>query len=93
VQMMMLFLLMPMFFLSGAFFPLRGVPLWLAWLSRVDPVTYGVDSLRQAALGRTAPPALLAALTLHPMTTNIVVMLALTVAFIIPGVWQFARQE
>jgi len=93
VQMMMQFLLMPMFFLSGAFFPLRGVPLWLAWLSRVDPVTYGVDSLRQAALGRTAPPALLAALTLHPMTTNIVVMLALTVAFIIPGVWQFARQE
>jgi ABC-2 type transport system permease protein len=93
VQMMMQFLLMPMFFLSGAFFPLRGVPLWLAWLSRVDPVTYGVDSLRQAALGRTAPPALLAALTLHPMTTNIIVMLALTVAFIIPGVWQFARQE
>jgi len=93
VQMMMQFLLMPMFFLSGAFFPLRGVPLWLAWLSRIDPVTYGVDSLRQAALGRTAPPALLAALTLHPMTTNIVVMLALMVAFIIPGVWQFARQE
>jgi len=93
VQMMMPFLLMLMFFLSGAVFPLRGVPLWLAWLSRVDPVTYGVDSLRQAALGRTAPPALLAALTLHPMTTNIVVMLALTVAFIIPGVWQFARQE
>jgi ABC-2 type transport system permease protein len=93
VQMMMQFLLMPMFFLSGAFFPLRGVPLWLAWLSRVDPVTYGVDALRQAALSRTAPPALLAALTLHPMATNIVVMLALTVAFIIPGVWQFARRE
>jgi len=93
VQMMMQFLLMPMFFLSGAFFPLRGVPLWLSWLSRIDPVTYGVDSLRQAALGRTAPPALLAALTLHPMATNIVVMLALMVAFIIPGVWQFARQE
>mgnify|MGYP003693740229 CR=1 FL=1 len=32
-QMMMHFLLMPMFFLSGAFFPLRGVPPWMAWLS------------------------------------------------------------
>ena len=93
VQMMMQFLLMPMFFLSGAFFPLRGVPLWLSWLSRVDPVTYGVDSLRQATLSRTVPASLMSALTLHPMATDVLVMIGLTLAFIVPGVWLFGRQE
>jgi ABC-2 type transport system permease protein len=92
-QMMMNFLLMPMFFLSGAFFPLRGVPLWMTWLSRVDPVTYGVDALRQEVLKGSVSPALLGALTVHPMATNVVVMAALSVAFIIPAVWQFGRQD
>ncbi|MBV9231523.1 MAG: ABC transporter permease [Chloroflexi bacterium] len=49
-QVIMQFFLMPMFFLSGALFPLRGLPLWLAILNRLDPVTYGVDPLRQAVL-------------------------------------------
>jgi ABC-2 type transport system permease protein len=92
-QMMMNFLLMPMFFLSGAFFPLQGVPLWLAWLSRIDPVTYGVDSLRQEVLRGSVSPGLLATLTIHPMATNVAVMAALSVAFIIPAVWQFGRQD
>jgi ABC-2 type transport system permease protein len=92
-QMIMQFLLMPMLFLSGAFFPLRGVPLWMAWLARVDPVTYGVDSLRTEALRPHVPAPVLQALTVHPMRTNIVVMFALAVAFIIPAVWQFGRQE
>ena len=49
-QMMMQFFLMPMFFLSGALFPLRNIPAWLAFFNRLDPVTYGVDPLRQAVL-------------------------------------------
>jgi ABC-2 type transport system permease protein len=52
-QMVGQFLLFPMFFLSGAFFPLNGIPLWLTWLTRIDPVTYGVDPLRQVALQDT----------------------------------------
>lgn len=92
-QVMMQFLLMPMFFLSGAFFPLRGVPLWMSWLSRIDPVTYGVDGLRQEALSRSISPALLQALALHPVATDVVVMAALAAAFIVPAVWQFGRQE
>jgi ABC-2 type transport system permease protein len=92
-QMMMNFLLMPMFFLSGAFFPLRGVPLWMSWLSTVDPVTYGVDSLRQVVLRRSVAPGILAALTVHPVATNVVVMCLLSLAFIVPAVWQFGRQE
>jgi ABC-2 type transport system permease protein len=92
-QMMMNFLLMPMFFLSGAFFPLRGVPLWMAWLSRLDPVTYGVDSLRQEVLRLSIPADMLQALTIHPMRTNVLVMGFLSVAFIVPAVWMFGRQE
>jgi ABC-2 type transport system permease protein len=92
-QMIMNFLLMPMFFLSGAFFPLRGVPLWLAWLARIDPVTYGVDSLRGATLKRSVPPDVLANLTLYPVAVDVTVMAVLAVAFLIPAVWLFGRQD
>lgn len=40
------FLLMPLFFLSGAFFPLQGLPGWMDFLTKIDPLTYGVDALR-----------------------------------------------
>lgn len=92
-QMMMNFLLMPMFFLSGAFFPLGRVPLWMAWLSRLDPVTYGVDALRQEALSRSVPRTVLGTLTLYPVTTDIAVMGVLALAFIVPAVWQFGRRD
>lgn len=49
-QMIMNFLNVPLLFLSGAFFPLRGLPAWLAALVRVNPFTYAVDALRQAVL-------------------------------------------
>jgi ABC-2 type transport system permease protein len=84
---------MPMFFLSGAFFPLGKVPLWMAWLSRLDPVTYGVDALRQEALSRSVPRTVLGMLTLYPVTTDITVMGVLAVAFIVPAVWQFGRRD
>ena len=56
-QMVMQFLLFPMFFLSGALFPLRGLPPWLAILNRIDPVTYGVDPLRQTVLNTLNLPS------------------------------------
>jgi ABC-2 type transport system permease protein len=40
------FIVQPMFFLSGALFPLQGLPDWLSFISRIDPLTYGVDALR-----------------------------------------------
>ena len=45
-QMIVNFLIMPIFFLSGALFPLDRLPRWLTVLTRVDPLTYGVDLLR-----------------------------------------------
>ncbi len=40
------FIIQPMFFLSGALFPLQGLPIELSVISRIDPLTYGVDALR-----------------------------------------------
>jgi ABC-2 type transport system permease protein len=45
------FLIMPMFFLSGALFPLRGAGGPLRFIARVDPFAYGVDGLRAAMVG------------------------------------------
>jgi ABC-2 type transport system permease protein len=50
-QMIMNFLVMPMFFLSGAMFPLDHVPRELVFVARFDPLSYGVDAFRALLLG------------------------------------------
>src|SRR3984885_922326 len=40
--------IMPMFFISGAMFPVNNLPTWLAVLNRLDPLTYAVDPMRRA---------------------------------------------
>lgn len=47
-QAVLQFVAMPMFFLSGAMFPLTGLPGWLGVLTRFDPLTYAVDPMRRA---------------------------------------------
>ncbi|MBI4287232.1 MAG: ABC transporter permease [Chloroflexi bacterium] len=49
-QVMMMVLVMPLYFLSGAFFPLKDLPTWMDILSKIDPLTYGVDPIRQIGL-------------------------------------------
>ncbi|MCU1658054.1 MAG: type transporter [Pseudonocardiales bacterium] len=41
-------LIMPLFFVSGAMFPVTGLPAWLTFLNRIDPLTYAVDPIRRA---------------------------------------------
>jgi ABC-2 type transport system permease protein len=50
-QLIMNFLVMPIFFLSGALFPLNGLPRVLNILAIIDPLSYGVDGLRTALIG------------------------------------------
>lgn len=50
-QMVMNFFLLPMFFLSGAMFPIQGLPVWMKTLVRIDPLSYGVDALRSVTIG------------------------------------------
>jgi ABC-2 type transport system permease protein len=50
-QFVMNFLVMPIFFLSGALFPLNNLPRALDILATIDPLSYGVDGLRAALVG------------------------------------------
>ncbi len=50
-------LVMPLFFLSGALYPLSGLPAWLSVLTRVDPLTYIVGPMRQAVFSHLSIPA------------------------------------
>lgn len=52
------FVNLPLFFLSGALFPLGNFPQWLRWVSVIDPLTYGVDTLRTVILGTAWTPIL-----------------------------------
>jgi ABC-2 type transport system permease protein len=45
-QLIMNFLLMPLFFLSGALFPLQGLPKAITIVASINPLSYGVDGLR-----------------------------------------------
>ena len=92
-HMMMNFVLLPMFFLSGAFFPLRGIPIWMELLSKLDPVTYGVDPLRQVSLRALVPPDLMHTIALNPLTYNVIIMVSFAILFLIPAVWLFGRQR
>lgn len=88
-QMIMNFLIMPLFFLSGALFPLRGVAGWMNTLMRIDPLTYGVDGLRNVFF---TTPALRAALVQFPIHLDILVVVAMALIFVTLGTWSFNRQ-
>ena len=92
-HMMMNFVLLPMFFLSGAFFPLQGVPAWMHLLATADPVTYGVDPLRQIVLQGSISESALQAIALYPVQINALLMILFTLAFLIPGVWLFSKPD
>lgn len=82
-QAIMSFLLMPLFFLSGAMFPLNGVPAWLLALSHLDPLTYGVDALRGVAIN------------LHYFTLgfDLLAILAFSAVMVAASVYAFSQQE
>ena len=52
-QVVMNFLVLPMFFFSGALYPLTNLPAALSIATRIDPLTYGVDGLRASLTGMT----------------------------------------
>ncbi|MDA8392150.1 MAG: ABC transporter permease [Actinomycetota bacterium] len=50
-------LVMPLYFLSGAMFPAGRLPVWLAVLNRIDPLTYAVDPIRRLVFAHLTIPA------------------------------------
>jgi ABC-2 type transport system permease protein len=81
-QLVMNFVVMPMYFLSGAIFPLSGLPAWMKALARVNPLAYGVDALKGALLG------------VHefPLLTDVAVLLAVAVLLISGAVLLFKAE-
>jgi ABC-2 type transport system permease protein len=61
-QMIVSFVVFPLFFLSGALFPLDNLPSWLYVLTAADPATYGVSAMRGSILGIGGDPAVGAAI-------------------------------
>src|SRR5438477_12114831 len=56
-QVVMNFLMMPMFFLSGALLPLPNLPGWMTFVTRIDPASYGIDPLRRVILSNSGLPS------------------------------------
>jgi ABC-2 type transport system permease protein len=82
-QMVMNFLVMPLFFLSGALYPLDNLPRAFAAVTRVDPLSYGVDGLRSALITQSHFGSALDATVLG----------VLAVIFIFLGAWRFSKIE
>jgi ABC-2 type transport system permease protein len=80
-QLIMNFLVMPVFFLSGALFPLTGLPTILALLSRLDPLSYGVDGLRDCLIG----------VSHFGVPADLGVLAVITSALLALGAWLFSR--
>ena len=94
-QAIMQMLMFPMVFLSGVFFPLQELPLWMDILVKLNPVTYGIAPIRQVILG-TSPDSLFSINWLgHTMSLwdNIMVLAAFGVIMILLAVWSFSNQE
>ncbi len=53
-QLVIQLLIFPLIFLAGVFFPVNDVPAWLAVISKINPLTYGVDAIRQIFLGTSS---------------------------------------
>lgn len=80
-QLITSFLIFPMFFFSGALFPIDNLPHYLLVLTVLDPVTYAVDGLRGLILGSSQLPI---ALNLAVLTAFAGIMMGI-------GTWSFKR--
>ena len=91
-QMIVQLIIFPLIFLSGVFFPLTNVPGWMAFLSKINPVSYGIDAIRQLFLGNN----LFAIEVLgHSMSIleSALVVAVFGLIFMTLAVWSFKRQE
>jgi ABC-2 type transport system permease protein len=80
-QFIMNFLVMPIFFLSGALYPLNNLPAALAVATRVDPLSYGIDGLRGTLIG----------LSEIGLSTDALVLAVVASLFLALGAWSFSK--
>ncbi|HEX6527454.1 MAG TPA: ABC transporter permease [Streptosporangiaceae bacterium] len=93
---------MPLFFLSGALYPLSGLPSWLTVLTRLDPLTYIVDPMRHAVfdhlpIGSAAIAELSPGVTWNgwvvPLGLSLAIVAAMGLAMLLVAIAEFHRTE
>jgi len=75
------FVIFPLFFLSGALFPVENLPAWLKIIVTINPISYAVDGLRLVMLGITS----------YGLLLDFMVLIAFTIATVIVGTWAFKK--
>jgi len=101
-QVVMNFIVLPMFFLSGAVFPLDRLPRWLSALTKVDPMSYAIDPMRRAVfdhvnisprLARTLNPGISWGGHRLPAGLELAIVALVGLAMLTGAVMQFSRPE
>ena len=105
-QFLMQLIVFPLMFLAGVFFPVDGVPVWLQVVAKVNPLTYGVDAIRQIFLAPlisnttaeiSGGEVVSTGITLsgHRMgvAEDVLVIGLIGSVFLLAGVWSFSRTE
>jgi ABC-2 type transport system permease protein len=82
-QLIITFVIFPLFFLSGALFPLNNLPSYLGVLTSANPITYIVDMLRGLLIG----------LQHFPTINNLLILAAFTIVMNFAGVQAFKRMR
>lgn len=77
------FIIFPLFFLSGALYPLNNLPVFVRVLSYIDPLTYGIDGLRGAMINVAS----------HSVLLNLALMAAFSLVMLFLGAYFFEKSE
>jgi ABC-2 type transport system permease protein len=86
-QLIMNFLVMPIFFLSGALFPLSGHGIVLTVITRLDPLSYGVDGIRAVLLQQAQFQSA------FPVSVSALVLAVVGSVLLVIGAWRFSKIE
>lgn len=95
-QTMMQIIIFPLIFLAGVFFPVNNVPVWMEVVSKVNPLTYGVDAVRQVFLGSEASAMGLGVTVADhtfTMLQDVLVVAIMSTVALTAAIWAFNRQE
>jgi ABC-2 type transport system permease protein len=83
-QLIMNFLVMPIYFLSGALFPLTGLGVVLGYITKADPLAYGIDGMRNVFGSPLAA---------FDPRIDFLVLVVLGAVFVVFGAWRFQKIE
>lgn len=77
------FVIFPLFFLSGALFPVSNLPSWMSFIVKINPLTYGVDALRGVILG----------ITTFGLAYDFIILIVFDIVMIVIGSYSFNKMK